>query len=79
VYFACIQQEQAGESLIDLLIKSQQDAQMHHKHNIDIEIFYFAFGMLREAIWSVSPQMQEAMLKDKAKSTERRPCDPRLE
>jgi hypothetical protein len=29
----------------------------------DLDFFYFAFGMLREAIWSVSPQMKSAMLK----------------
>jgi hypothetical protein len=29
----------------------------------DLDIFYYAFGMPREAIWSVSPQMKRAMLK----------------
>jgi hypothetical protein len=29
-----------------------------------LEIFYFAFGMLRQAIWNVSPEMKQLMLKD---------------
>jgi hypothetical protein len=28
------------------------------------DIFYFAFGILRQAIWQVSPEMKQKMLKD---------------
>jgi hypothetical protein len=45
----------------------------------DLDIFYFAFGMLREAIWIVSPLMKRAMLQGHRKSAEERPCEPRLE
>jgi hypothetical protein len=31
--------------------------------NKDLDFFYFAFGMLRQAMWSVSPQMKHRMPK----------------
>jgi len=30
----------------------------------DLDIFYFAFGMLRETIWNVSPLLKRQMLQD---------------
>jgi hypothetical protein len=45
----------------------------------DLDIFYFAFGMLRQAIWSVSPQMKREMLKERRKSADERPNEPQLE
>jgi len=45
----------------------------------NLDIFYFAFGMLRQAIWSVSPQMKREMLQGRRKSTGEKPSEPRLE
>jgi len=42
----------------------------------DLDIFYFAFGMLRQAIWSVSPQLKRDMLQGHRKSADERPSEP---
>jgi hypothetical protein len=30
----------------------------------DLEIFYFAFGMLRDSIWNISPLLKRQMLQE---------------
>jgi hypothetical protein len=30
----------------------------------DLDFFYFAFGMLRDAIWMISPRMKQIMLEE---------------
>jgi len=42
----------------------------------ELDAFYFAFGMLRQAIWSVSPQLKRDMLQGHRKSADERPSEP---
>jgi len=47
--------------------------------SVGMDAFYFAFGMLRQAIWSVSPKLKREMLQARRKSADEKPSKPQLE
>ncbi len=47
------------------LVTDRKIKMTNYPNTIDpLYIFYFPFGMLRQAIWQVSPEMKQMMLKD---------------